>query len=292
MAARYASGRCVRILFRTEYARRTFLDHLAGRGHQPETVEKLAAKSEVVYPAVPAAPAVRRPGRPVSVLYMGRTPQDKGALVAAEVFARLRARHRAGVRLVFLGSCPSSLADRLTAIGVELVPVLPRSAYLEQLRRADIFLSPTTFESFGMGLVEAAAAGLAIVCSAGPGMEHIGELFAPGNNALFVSNAGPVTQRVAGFAAAVSNLIDNEPLFRRLAMNNHALASRGKLSIRQRDERLRAVYTHAAALGAGPALDGRSTPAEGARRVTDWAEEVCHWAGQNCAARIGGRVIA
>ena len=296
MTARYASTRCVGILFRTEYARRTFLDHLAGRGHPPETVEKLAAKSEVVYPAVPAtAPAITRPGSPVRVLYMGRTAQDKGALVAAEVFARLRTRYRDRVRLTFLGSCPTGLADRLTASGVELVPVLPRPAYLAQLRRADIFLSPTTFESFGMGLVEAAAAGLAIVCSAGPGMEHIGELFAPGDNALVVSNAGSVPQRVTGFASAVSGLLDNEPLLRRLTTNNHALTSHGKLSVRRRDDRLRAVYAHAAAHRADPADpadDGRGSPAEGSRRVTDWAGEVCAWADRYCTARIGGRVIA
>lgn len=292
MAARYASRRCARILFRTEYARRKLLSHLSGRGHQPETVDKLATKSEVLYPAVPATPAVNRPGWPVSVLYMGRTPQDKGATMAAEVFTRLRARYEAGVRLIFVGSCPSGLVDRLTAVGVELLPVLPRAAYLDQLSQADIFLSPTTFESFGMGLLEAAATGLAIVCSTGPGMEHIGELFAPGDNALFVSNAHPVAERVARYTAAVSSLIDNEPLRWRLATNNHALTDHGKLSIRQRNERLSAVYAQAAALGPNLACDGDNAPREGARRIIDWPEQICHWAGQRCAARIDGRVIA
>jgi glycosyltransferase involved in cell wall biosynthesis len=290
MAAQYASTRCARILFRTNYARRKFLSHLSDRGYRPRTIEKLAKKSEVVYPAVPAIPVVKWTGGPVSVLYMGRTPRDKGASVAAEVFVRLRARYKAGVRLVFLGPCPSDLADRLIAIGVELVPLLPRSAYLDQLSQADIFLSPTTFESFGLGLVEAAAASLAIVCSAGPGVEHIGELFAPGDNALFVSNADPVAQRVAGYAAAVSDLIENESLRRRLAMNNQALTGHGKLSIRQRDERLSAVYEQAAALGSNRACD--DAPRAGVRRIVDWPEQICHWAGQRYAARIGGRVIA
>ncbi|MGE7437787.1 glycosyltransferase family 4 protein [Kitasatospora sp. NPDC001175] len=289
MAARYADGRCARILFRTEHARRRFLDHLRDRGHPPETVERLTAKSEVVYPAVPATPAVRRTASPVSVLYMGRTAADKGASVAAEVFIRLRAHHQAGVRLVFLGPCPGGLTDRLTAIGTELVPVLPRSPYLDLLGRTDIFLSPTTFESFGMGLVEAAAAGLAIVCSAGPGMEHIGELFTPGDNALFVSNADPVAQRVAGYTAAVSDLIDNEQLRRRLAMNNRALTGHGKLSLRRRNDRLAAVYAQAAALGSDPGCD--HTPGEGDRPVIEWPEQICHWSGQRCTARIGGRII-
>ncbi|MFB7666494.1 glycosyltransferase [Kitasatospora sp. NPDC056138] len=292
MTARYAGGRCARILFRTEHARRRFLGHLDGRGHRPETIEELAAKSEVVYPAVPATRRVGRPGQPVCVLYMGRTAQDKGATVAAEVFTRLRERHQAGVRLVFLGPCPAALAGRLSSAEAELVPVLPRPAYLDQLGQADVFLSPTTFESFGMGLLEAAAAGLAIVCSAGPGMEHIGELFAPGDNALFVSNADPVAQRVAGYTAAVSELIDNEPLRRRLATNNHALTDRGKLSIRRRNDRLGTVYAQAAALGPDLLGDGGSTPGEGGRRIVDWPEQICHWAGQRCAARIGGRVIA
>ncbi|MFF8278522.1 glycosyltransferase [Streptomyces lateritius] len=290
MAARYASGRCARILFRTEFARRAFLDLLTGHGHRPEVIEKLGAKSEVVYPAVPASPAVRRLERTVSVLYMGRTSQDKGAHVAVEVFAALRVHHGTGVRLVFVGSCPDGAAGRLAANGVEMVPILPRPAYLEQLRRADIFLSPTSFESFGMGLLEAAAAGLAIVCPTGPGMEHIRELFVPGDHALLVSNALPPARRVAAYTAALSGLIDNESLRRRLAANNRALTHHGKLSLRQRNERLSAVYTHAAALGVG-AADDWDGAAEGDRRITDWAEDVCHWAGQRCTVRIDGRVI-
>ncbi|MDX3527850.1 glycosyltransferase family 4 protein [Streptomyces sp. ID05-39B] len=295
MAARYADGRCARILFRTHYARGVFLDHLAGRGHQPETIEKLSAKCDVVYPAVPALPMSTPVERSVSVLYMGRSSQDKGAQVAAEVFGRLRARHGARVRLVFVGHCPDGVADRLAAAGAERMPLLPRPAYLEQLRRADVFLSPTSFESFGMGLVEAAAAGLAIVCSSGPGMEHIGELFASGENALFVSNTGPVTQRVAGFTSAASALIDNESLRRSLSTNNYALTSHGRLSLQQRDERLRAVYAHAARLGV-QAVGSHATAVKGiprdGRRITDWSEDVCRWAGQHCTALIGGgRVI-
>ncbi|MCW3815821.1 glycosyltransferase family 4 protein [Micromonospora sp. DR5-3] len=293
MAARYASGRCARILFRTEYARRACLEHLAAHGHRPEVIEKLSAKSEVVYPAIPALHAVRRSERPVTVLYMGRTAQDKGASTAVEVFGRLRARHGEAVRLVFLGPCPEPDAHRLLAAGVELVATLPRPAYLEQLRRADIFLSPTSFESFGMGLVEAAAAGLAVVCSTGPGMEHIGELFTPGDHALFVSNAEPAAPRTAAFTEAASRLIDDASLRRRLAVNNRALTTSGRLSLRQRDERLGAAYAHAASLVIGRAdpADDRDARVEGDRRITDWADDVCRWAGQHCTARIGGRVI-
>ncbi|AVH55651.1 MULTISPECIES: glycosyltransferase [Streptomyces] len=292
MAARYADGRCARLLFRTDYARRMFIDHLSCGVHRPEIVEMLAAKSEVVHPAVPAtAPHARSTGR-VCVLYMGRTAQDKGAAVAAEVFVRLRERHGSTVRLVFLGPCPAELVGRLVAAGVELVPVLPRTDYLERLRRADVFLSPTAFESFGMGLLEAAAAGLAVVCPAGPGMEHIDELFADGENALFVRDTIPQARRVADFTAAASALIEDESLRRHLSMNNHALTSRGKLSVRRRDERLGAVYAQAVALGDGPVGDADAYPAESDRPVTTWAEEVCHWAGRHCAARLGGRVVA
>ncbi|MGW4759540.1 glycosyltransferase family 4 protein [Streptomyces chartreusis] len=289
MAARYADGRCARILFRTEYARRMFLDHLSCGRHRPELVNALASKSEVVYPAVRAAAPPGRHTGPVSILYMGRTARDKGASVAAEVFVRLRELHGSGVRLVFLGPCPGGLVGRLTAAGVEMVPVLPRPAYLERLRRADVFLSPTAFESFGMGLLEAAAAGLPVVCSAGPGLEHIGELFKPGENALFVDGTGSQARRVADFTAAVSALINDEPLRRRLSVNNHVLTSHGKMSVRRRNEQLAAVYAHAAALGVG---DSDGTSAEDDRPVTVWAEEVCHWAGQHCSVRIGGRVVA
>ncbi|WP_170847386.1 glycosyltransferase family 4 protein [Mycolicibacterium fluoranthenivorans] len=291
MAFLYASTRCARILFRTGQAREAFAQHLVRRGLPSALIGQLSDKSEVVYPAVPAVPQIDRAQHPVTVLYMGRTWQDKGALVAVATFAHLRARHGDGVRLVYVGPCPDAVADRLAGAGVQHHLTLPRAQYLEQLRHADIFMSPTAFESFGMGLVEAAAAGLAIVCSRGPGMEHIDELFSAGEHALFVANDAAQEHRVAGYTEAVSALIDDAVLLRRLAVNNRTLTTTGKLSVRERDRRLSAAYARAMALGPTSNGIGDTSPAESTRPVAEWTEEVCRWAGQYCTARISGRVV-
>jgi len=289
MVARYVSQRCTRILFRTEYARRGFLDHLAAHAYDRSVIDVLAFKSDVVYPAVPSRTRNRAPGEPVEVLYSGRTSRDKGAATATDVFGRLRARHGEGVRLTFVGPCPDDLEQRLHTARAEVVPVLTRTDYLDRVDRADIFLSPTDYESVGMALIEAAAAGCAIVCSAGPGMEHVSELLTDGEHALFVSNAHREARRTDEFTAAVSTLIGHPELRARLSAANRIHTDRGRLSLRQRDARLLETYRHAASTGIDPAA-GVMTSDDHDPDVLDWPEQICHWSDQRAFARIGGRV--
>src|SRR5581483_10842363 len=80
---------------------------------------------------------------------------------------------------------------------VAVVPVEDRSSYLDRLAAAHVFVSPTEFEGYGMALVEAAAHGLALVTTFGPGMEHVAERFVDGVHGLFVSTSASLDERVA-----------------------------------------------------------------------------------------------
>jgi glycosyltransferase involved in cell wall biosynthesis len=291
MVAHYRSQHCRRILLRTELARRELLQHLEARGYDQATIDTFAAKAEVVYPAVTGiAEAASRQQR-VTVLYMGRTPRDKGAALATSVFTRLREVCGQAYRAMFLGPCPTELTTPLTAADVELYPIMPRRDYLNLLAQSDIFFSPTAYESVGMALVEAAAAGAAIVCSCGPGMEHVPELFTDRKNALFVSNDLATPNRVAAYTEAIAGLIHNPSLRRRLQQNNRELTTHGKLSVKRRDELLTAAYATAAA--EGPCADNASPPwatPRSRRYVSDWPEQLCHWSGRRYTAMVGGRV--
>lgn len=277
MAMRYADPGCTRILLRSEQARRQFLNQILGNPLvDTRIVAALAAKTEVVYPAVPASPP--RSGSPEipTILFMGRTFEDKGGRLAVAVLDRLRLMLGDGFRATVVSSCPPDAVERLDAIGVEIHETMPRTAYLDRLAQADIFFSPTLFESFGMGLVEAAAAGAAIVTSSGPGMEHIGELFQDGEDAVLVSNAMPEEYRVQAYVDALSALIQDEPVRRALAASAHDLADTGPLSLARHNATMSSIY-EAALESPAPEAARRPAPMDH-RRSLVWSEQVCHWA--------------
>jgi glycosyltransferase involved in cell wall biosynthesis len=281
MAVRYADPGCTRIMLRSERAHRQFFSEILGNPLiDPAVVAALAAKTEVVYPAVPASPPRAGSSEIPTILFMGRTFEDKGGRLAVAVLERLHALLGPSFRATVVSGCPPDAAERLEAIGVEIHATMPRATYLDRLAQADIFFSPTLFESFGMGLVEAAAAGAAIVTSSGPGMEHIGELFQDGVDARLVSNALTEDARVQAYVEALSGLIRDPPARRALAASAHRLADTGRLSLDRHNQTMSSIYA-AAIQASAPGGMGRNAAGPGQTglsRTLVWSERVCHWA--------------
>lgn len=285
MLRQYASSSCRAILLRTGCARRRLLDHVRNAGFfSDRQFDSFEDKVRVVYPAIGKSPIMKkRRANPksVSILYSGRTFLDKGGDVALSVFANLRRSHGSGVTLTFVGDCPSGCSTVCDALGIRMMGFLPRGQYQEILKTADIFLSPTTFESFGMALLEAATWGLAIVTSSGNGMEHIGELFEEGRHALFVSNSLHHADKVAGFTIAVGRLIVDPQFRMELQENCHRLTDTGPLSTRARDRLLLPFYRDLSQTSAriSRGLEGKNCRTRQAGRVGHvvWPEPLCHW---------------
>ena len=279
MLARYAEPRCRRIILRTAFARRQLLQRLVDRGFDAATIDAVIGKTEVVYPAVATASLAAAPPRP-SILFMGRTFVDKGGRLAMAVFERLRERCGASFDATIVADCPPDVVRACAALNVDVQPTGDRARYVACLARADIFFSPTLFESFGMGLVEAAAAGMAIVSSSGPGMEHIGELFEDGREAVFVSNGLDEDARVRRYAEVLAALIDDESRRRRLAAGARALAASGRLSLSRHNQVMGRIYTEAGASstpGCHPAVSPADAPSRVDSPVLGWSEQTCHW---------------
>lgn len=281
MAMRYAAPGCARIMLRSDRARGQFLEEI---GANPlldaGIVDTLAAKTEVVIPAVPALPQRTRTAERPVILFMGRTFEDKGGRIAVSVLERLHALLGPGFQATVISSCPPEAAARLQAIGVEIHTTMPRAAYLERLASADIFFSPTLFESFGMGLVEAAAAGTAIVTSCGPGMEHIHELFEDGETALLVSNVLAERDRIRAYSEILAMLVQDRSARSALAAGAHALANHGPLSLDRHNRTISAIYEAAVQGPPGRRTAPRAGRADAApsSRTLVWEERVCHWA--------------
>lgn len=122
--------------------------------------------SEALLAAAPEADAPRGGG----ILFCGSWDPVKGTPYLVEAFARLVER-RPQARLTVLGPGPS--AETVLAAFPErargAVTVLPRAEEAEvmrQLRRHDVLAHPSTFEGFGMAVLEAMSQRLPVVATA------------------------------------------------------------------------------------------------------------------------------
>jgi glycosyltransferase involved in cell wall biosynthesis len=90
---------------------------------------------------------------------------------------------------------------------VEITGWLPREDLLHLYERAKAFVYPSTFEGFGMPVLEALAAGIPVACSDIPPIKEVA-----GDAALFFD---PIDEE--GMAAALDQILNDQPLRTRLA---------------------------------------------------------------------------
>jgi len=231
LLSRYLAPSCSGILFRTAHLRRTLLDHVADSGLLGDTdVTRLADRAEVVRPAI--RPVAARPPHhegPLRITYLGRDAATKGAEVAARVFDAMSSRN--DVALTWVGEPPAPTLSP----AVSVFRRQTRSEWLGVLSRTDVLFSPTEEESFGMGFVEAAAHGAAVVTTTGPGMEHIGELLQGGRDSCLISLTLSPEARVRAFKEVLDHLAD-EP--RRARAMGRRGSEGAAAAVDRRDERL------------------------------------------------------
>jgi glycosyltransferase involved in cell wall biosynthesis len=112
-----------------------------------------------------------RAGDVVHLLSVGQLTQRKDLETALEAFAQLRSEgvDRFRYRLVGAGPDEQSLRARATALGldgqVEITGWLEGDALVDCFAQGDVLIHPCVFEPYGVVVLEAMAAGLAVVCS-------------------------------------------------------------------------------------------------------------------------------
>ena len=271
MAHHYLDARCAGLLFRTRWGLDATLAHLRDAELLDDReLEEFAARSDVVYPALPPVSSPARTSERIRVLYMGRT-EDKGGDVAAAAFAALAQELGDRIELVFVGPVTTALHP-----SIEHHALLDRRDYLELLERCHVYLSPTEFEGFGMGLLEAASRGLAIVTTCGPGMEHVAELFENGRHALLFSTALGHREQVRLSVQYVMRLVEDDDLRQGFKHANLELFCTGRFSLRERDRKLLPRYERAAVIGYDrPGLDLRAIARANRLRLARLDEATC-----------------
>lgn len=140
----------------------------------------------------------RRLGLPLDrtvLLYAGRLSRAKGVPLLVEAAPELIARHP-DLCIIIVGTgkgsfddCETELADaiRSHSLGEDVHMLGPTDRVHDYMRAADIALFPSHYEGFGVGLIEALAAGVPVVATpVGIAKELVqdaktGFVFSPGN---------------------------------------------------------------------------------------------------------------
>lgn len=153
----------------------------------------------------------------VVVAYVGRIAAEKGLAVAAAAMRRLESER--SIRFVVVGEGPYETRLRaLSPAATVFTGRLSGDALGEAYASADLFVFPSTTDTFGQVLLEAMASGLPVVAAdAGPTREVLG-----GAGGVLVPAADD-----AGFAAEI----------RRLAQNPAERSRMGAAALRAASER-------------------------------------------------------
>jgi glycosyltransferase involved in cell wall biosynthesis/predicted metal-dependent phosphoesterase TrpH len=154
-------------------------------------------------------------GGRILLLSVGRVSKEKRVDLLLETFGRLyRGRH--DLRLVVVGDGPvRAELEESSPAGVQFLGELRGEALAEVYASADLFCFPSTTDTFGQVLLEAAASGVPAVAAAAGGAA---ELVGHGSTGLLVP-----PDDVAAFAAALDELVEDPRL--RQTLGRRALAA-------------------------------------------------------------------
>jgi glycosyltransferase involved in cell wall biosynthesis len=145
----------------------------------------------------------------IKLLYVGRVSREKNMPLLAETFRKLSSL-RDGVRLVVVGDGPylKEMKESLSGLPVTFTGFLDGEELAQAYASSDIFIFPSTTDTFGKVVLEAQASGLPVIVSDRGG---------PRENLIDQRTGFIVTSEdQEAYLKATLKLIDNPDLLRRM----------------------------------------------------------------------------
>jgi glycosyltransferase involved in cell wall biosynthesis len=196
-------------------------DRLVRMGVDPGRIE-VALQSADLEPLLCVERPLRRAG-PVRVLCVGRLVPDKNIHALIDAFAALCPDE---AELVIAGGGPLEAqlraAARVSGAAVRMTGYVAPAELPALYAQADVLALVSTYEPFGATVREAAAAGLALLCTERAGAA--GDVAVAGENALLVD-----PDDRGAIADAVQRLVRDSELRERLAAGSHEVTRRHPL---------------------------------------------------------------
>jgi len=284
MLRAYAHPSCRAVLFGTKvglaHAQKIISDLEAGADG-----EAFLRKSQVLGPAIQPSPRDRVLAKweektGTNVLFCGIGWELKNGPLAIRVMAKMAVKHPRS-RFLYVGDPPPEARgeERQRALppNLRIVGKAPPEHVKTLFEGAHILFHPSRSESFGMVLLEAAAAGLAIVCGRGRGMNHLEEIV--DDHGAFTVDRDMVPERdeESCFATLLDALLTERALARAKGLWNQAHVEGSLLSSVNRNAALAEVYHRAVGSAAEEGLRERDLmndrPMELLRRTSGQVRE-------------------
>jgi glycosyltransferase involved in cell wall biosynthesis len=116
--------------------------------------------------------------KPTLLIFVGRLEANKGLHELLHTFRKLVAvEPELHLKIIGDGPLRGSLQRETETLGlsrqVSFCGELPRSQVRAELQRADLFVYPSQYESFGLAVLEAMAVGVPVLCSDLPALREV-----------------------------------------------------------------------------------------------------------------------
>ncbi|WP_045222964.1 glycosyltransferase [Desulfonatronum thioautotrophicum] len=146
----------------------------------------------------------------IKLLYVGRVSKEKNLHILEEAYRRLQGEGR-DVRLIVVGDGPyrEQMERNLSGTQTIFTGYLDGDALAEAYASADIFVFPSTTDTFGNVVLEALASGLPVIVSAEGGPQ---ENVIHDQTGIIVPTSTP-----QAYHQALANLLDNPPLLKTMS---------------------------------------------------------------------------
>lgn len=249
-----SSPYCKKILPQSDAAKKTLLENIDCSGFED--------KIETLYLAYHTTELKRKDSDIVRISFIGRDFYEKGGHDVQEAFKILNEKYLGKISLKMKTNVPDK--HKLDMPNVKYLGNIPDhdDFYNEIFGDCDIYVQPTTIDSFGVSILEAMSTGLPIVCTDD---FTLPEMVENGYNGFLVKSPvnwypyastgrGMEYQRIAEedhpetvneLVEKISILIEDKELRRKMGENSFNLVESGKFSIKERNKKLRKIYDNA-----------------------------------------------
>ena len=237
----------------------------------------VSEKIEVLYPAIEAQNRLKNPGRTVSVLHVGNSFFEKGALELIKAVESLREESRLDVSLTLITGVPphhrrqfeAFISPYMSRPGFKIITntLSRKRLFQDYYCKSDIFALPSHGDLFGYVFLEAMSCGLPLI---GTNVFAIPEIIEDGKNGFLVEN--PISpfkedysrksrEEVAHYLnmiatrefprltqslkEAIQILAEDESLRRTMGKRSEAEVREGKFSVARHKGQLKRIYDEA-----------------------------------------------
>lgn len=247
----FLSSYCKKILPQSDAAKRSLLENLDCSGFED--------KIETLYLAYRPSPLKRKPSKTVRLSFIGRGFYEKGGHHVQEAFKILNKKYDISLKV----KCNIPSHEKLDLPNVTYVPRIedPKEFYDVIFGDCDIYVQPTTIDSYGVTILEAMSTGLPIVCVDD---FTLPEMVENGVNGFTIKsplhwydyrmgkykqygidNKKLDPETISQLVEKLSILIEDKKLREKMGRESFNLVAKGKFSIKERNKKLRRIYDEA-----------------------------------------------